>query len=61
MTGVCVARRIGTDQMQCARCRLAWDLDDPEPPVCGKTLHAVDVPAGFISGLAGVDSPHRSG
>ena len=25
-----------SDQMNCARCNLAWDMNDPEPPECGK-------------------------
>ena len=30
----CVARQY-SDQMQCARCGLTWDVNDPEPPECG--------------------------
>lgn len=29
----CKARRM-QDQMQCAACGLAWDIDDPDPPEC---------------------------
>ena len=29
----CVALRFG-DQMQCARCGLIYDIDDPDPPDC---------------------------
>ena len=29
----CQARQY-SDQMQCARCGLAWDVKDPEPPKC---------------------------
>lgn len=25
-------------QRFCPKCRLVWDLNDPEPPVCGETL-----------------------
>lgn len=31
--GTCKARRYN-DQMQCGRCGLAWDVNDPEPPPC---------------------------
>lgn len=41
MSSSCLARR-EQDQMRCARCRLAWDLDDPEPPVCPNTIHCKD-------------------
>lgn len=33
MTGGCKARQY-SDQMQCGRCGLAWDVSDPEPPEC---------------------------
>lgn len=29
----CKARQYN-DQMQCGRCGLAWDVNDPEPPAC---------------------------
>ncbi|WP_158589809.1 hypothetical protein [Gemmobacter lutimaris] len=29
----CVARQY-SDQMVCAKCNLAWDVNDPEPPQC---------------------------
>jgi len=29
----CQARQY-SDQMQCGRCGLAWDINDPDPPVC---------------------------
>lgn len=29
----CEARQY-SDQMQCGRCALAWDMNDPEPPEC---------------------------
>lgn len=29
----CAARQY-SDQMQCARCALAWDVNDPDPPKC---------------------------
>ena len=34
--GPCEARRY-SDQMQCSRCGLAYDVNDPDPPECGKT------------------------
>jgi hypothetical protein len=42
----CSARRMG-DQMHCVACRLVWDMNDPEPPPCGRVVrtdptHAVD-------------------
>jgi hypothetical protein len=27
-----------SDEMACARCRLRWDTNDPEPPSCLKAL-----------------------
>lgn len=30
----CQARRY-SDEMHCAKCRLRWDVNDPEPPLCG--------------------------
>jgi len=29
----CKARQF-SDQMQCGKCGLAWDVNDPEPPAC---------------------------
>lgn len=29
----CNARRVN-DQMMCAKCKLNWDHNDPEPPTC---------------------------
>ena len=29
-----------SDQMNCARCGLVWDVNDPEPPVCAKKIEA---------------------
>jgi hypothetical protein len=31
----CFARQY-SDQMICSACGLIWDLNDPEPPACGK-------------------------
>lgn len=31
----CDARQY-SDQMSCARCGTAWDVNDPEPPKCGR-------------------------
>lgn len=33
----CQARQY-SDEMHCPRCRLRWDTNDPEPPVCGMTV-----------------------
>lgn len=30
---ICQARQY-SDQMQCGRCGLAWDTNDPDPPEC---------------------------
>lgn len=27
--------------MRCAACRLVWDTNDPEPPVCGRERAAL--------------------
>ena len=32
-TRTCAAIRY-SDQMVCAKCDLAWDVNDPEPPAC---------------------------
>lgn len=39
MTDRCEARQY-SDQMNCARCGLVWDVNDPEPPVCAKKVEA---------------------
>lgn len=31
----CLARQY-SDQKMCAPCGIAWDINDPEPPQCGK-------------------------
>lgn len=31
----CLARQY-SDQMACDACGLVWDMNDPEPPTCGK-------------------------
>jgi hypothetical protein len=33
MPPICEARR-ENDEMVCHRCKLAWDVKDPEPPRC---------------------------
>lgn len=33
----CQARQY-SDQMLCAACGLAWDMNDPEPPECHKNI-----------------------
>ena len=30
----CQSRRLGVDQMHCAKCHLVWDFNDPDPPAC---------------------------
>lgn len=34
-TPLCKARQY-SDQMACSECGLSWDVNDPEPPACGK-------------------------
>lgn len=34
-TGVCQARQ-HSDQMFCKQCGIGWDMNDPEPPTCGR-------------------------
>lgn len=36
----CQARQY-SDQMICAPCGLAWDMNDPEPPECHKNIKRV--------------------
>lgn len=49
----CLARQ-HSDQMMCAACGLAWDVNDPDPPACRKVdrrskivkeIKTFDVPA----------------
>jgi hypothetical protein len=59
---ICYKRRIGQDEMRCTVCRLTWDIDDPNPPACGKVLRVRPVPPErlpFASGLPFVDNPQR--
>lgn len=53
MNDKCAARQF-SDQMACAPCRLVWDTNDPDPPLCGR-LVPVPVPKAperpiFVSG-----------
>lgn len=34
-----------SDQMQCGRCGLAWDVNDPDPPACSPTERRATVRA----------------
>ena len=60
MTPSCQARRY-SDQMHCAKCRLAWDVNDPDPPLCGQQVATRDMQerlensTGFVSALAPVN------
>lgn len=55
---MCNARRLGTDQMHCAKCHLLWDCNDPEPPLCGRLVATRDAQeslanaVGYVSALA---------
>lgn len=40
---LCEARQV-CDQMQCGRCGLAWDVADPEPPACARTIDKRAIP-----------------
>lgn len=33
----CKARQV-SDQMSCADCTLTWDMNDPDPPMCGRKI-----------------------
>lgn len=48
----CFARQY-SDQMICSACGLIWDLNDPEPPECGR----VDKRTKAIKKLAKFDEP----
>lgn len=37
----CYARQYG-DQMQCGKCGLTWDINDPEPPSCKPIRIVID-------------------
>lgn len=39
----CEARQY-SDQMQCGRCGLAWDMNDPDPPECGRRIDRRAIP-----------------
>jgi hypothetical protein len=47
-----------SDEMVCAPCRLRWDVDDPDPPLCGLQVatraHDEDVERAnrYVSALA---------
>lgn len=53
MPGDCQARR-EQDQYACARCRLRWDVDDPDPPLCGQKVATRDLGEDlkYVSALA---------
>jgi len=42
----CQARQ-HSDQMHCAKCRLTWDANDPDPPVCRVEVKATVTAPGF--------------
>lgn len=51
----CAAYQV-SDQMSCPKCGLIWDVNDPEPPQCGKPRtrsHSALITARdkFMSGL----------
>lgn len=47
----CRAKSIGQER-HCILCRLRWDMNDPEPPVCGKLAPPLaPVKEPFVSGL----------
>lgn len=39
----CEARQY-SDQMTCGRCGLAWDVNDPDPPACRRTIDRRAIP-----------------
>lgn len=47
-----------SDEMVCAKCRLRWDVNDPEPPLCGQHVATRDLSerlensVGYVSALA---------
>lgn len=53
----CQARRY-SDEMHCTKCHLRWDVNDPEPPLCGHKMAARDIQerldnsVGYVSALA---------
>jgi len=55
--GSCHATR-QSDEMVCAKCRLRWDVSDPEPPLCGRLVatrsqtERLENSVGFVSALA---------
>lgn len=57
MTQPCAIRR-EQDQYACAKCRLRWDVSDPEPPLCGQQVATRDMSErlensiGYVSALA---------
>ena len=57
MTNSCQATR-QSDEMVCPKCRLRWDVSDPEPPLCGLQVATRDMQerlensTGFVSALA---------
>jgi hypothetical protein len=49
----CDARRY-SDQMMCGKCGLGWDMNDPDPPECGRHARAAvpALPAAKVDGRA---------
>lgn len=44
----CHARQY-SDEMHCPVCRLRWDVNDPEPPLCGKNVPSIIPPDGPVT------------
>ena len=44
-TNSCQARpdRYEPSTLRCAKCRLRWDVDDPDPPLCGLKVATRDL------------------
>lgn len=56
---ICYARRLSPDEMRCNVCNLTWDMDDRNPPTCGRLVTVASPPTApaaperlpFASGL----------
>jgi hypothetical protein len=58
MTNSCCQACRQSDEMACAKCHLRWDVNDPDPPLCGRLVAARDAQeslanaVGYVSALA---------
>jgi hypothetical protein len=57
----CLATSGADQQMRCAACGLVWDMNDPEPPVCGRERAALARDGADAFAYAVSALPYKSG